>query len=123
MARDLDPLGLVVNKAGVFQVDVEREVLAEAKREFEQAYTDGGEVPLAGGALLDRFDRPPYGWNKDVTRYILAALLTAGVIEARAAGETFRTPGPHPCAGTRSPPTEAFWPETCRASTTTCITG
>ncbi len=39
-----------------------------------------------GRKLLDEFFGAPYGWSKDTTRYIIAALLIGGEIKLRVAG-------------------------------------
>ena len=39
-----------------------------------------------GRKLLDDFFGAPYGWSKDTTRYIVAALLIGGEIKLRVAG-------------------------------------
>jgi len=39
-----------------------------------------------GRRLLDDFFEPPFGWSKDTTRYLLAALLTAGELKLRIGG-------------------------------------
>ena len=41
---------------------------------------------MEGGKLLDDFYAPEFGWSKDTTRYLLAALFAAGVIKLRIGG-------------------------------------
>ncbi|TVQ97380.1 MAG: BREX system P-loop protein BrxC, partial [Spirochaetaceae bacterium] len=38
---------------------------------------------VEGKALLDDFARDPFGWSKDVTRYVVAAMFTAGRVALR----------------------------------------
>lgn len=45
----------------------------------------------AGHALLEHFNNAPYGWSKEVTQYILAALFAAGKIELTISGRTHST--------------------------------
>lgn len=105
ITTEQDPLGLVTRAGGTARVNTDAEVLAEALREFERAFEESGQAPVRGAVLLDRFERPPWGWNKDVTRYVIAALLAAGQVEVRNAGETFKTPGPRAAALFKSTPT------------------
>src|SRR5205807_10435782 len=49
---------------------------------------------LQAGALRDLFTARPYGWSKDATRYLFAALLVAGEIEIHSPGGPIRTSGP-----------------------------
>jgi hypothetical protein len=46
-----------------------------------------------GRKLLDDFSRSPYGWSKDTTRYLVAALLAAGTVKLRVSNQdiTVRT--------------------------------
>jgi hypothetical protein len=53
-----------------------------------------GSGRVQGSALLDFFHAAPYGWTKDTTRYIFAALLVAGEIELHGGDGTLRTAGP-----------------------------
>lgn len=46
---------------------------------------------IAGHALLEHFNHAPYGWSKEVTQYILAALFAAGRIELTISGRTHST--------------------------------
>ena len=45
----------------------------------------------SGQALLEHFNNVPYGWSKEVTQYILAALFAAGKIELTISGRTHST--------------------------------
>ena len=77
----LDPLGFAARGAGgVWQVDATHGTLDEARRAFDRLTTRLGRVQLNGSAILDHFADPPYGWSKDVTRYIFAALFRASLI-------------------------------------------
>ena len=42
---------------------------------------------MEGRRLLDHFNAPRYGWSKDTTRYLLAALFSAGELKIRIAGQ------------------------------------
>jgi hypothetical protein len=94
MPKDLDPLGLVVVKSGTPCVDVNHQALAETLRAFQEKADQSGTGRIQGNALQDFFAAAPYGWSKDATRYLFAALLRAGEIEVHTAGGVVRTPGP-----------------------------
>lgn len=44
----------------------------------------------SGSEVLTHFDATPYGWSKDTTRYLVATLLKACVIELRAGGKSYK---------------------------------
>ncbi len=46
---------------------------------------------MDGRTLLDDFAREPYGWNKDVTRYVVAAMFVASQISLRINGKPYTT--------------------------------
>src|SRR5271165_26584 len=90
MPRELDPLGLVVTRGGRPRIDVNNQALAETLRAFgEELNKSGGR--LQGNFIQDFFYAPPYGWSKDATRYLFAALLLAGEIELFTAGGKITT--------------------------------
>lgn len=80
IASQHDPLGLVVTSAGQKKINVDHHALV-AIRDYLAKH---GQVE--GGKLLDDFFAPECGWSKDTTRYLLSALLVAGVIKLRVGG-------------------------------------
>jgi hypothetical protein len=94
MPRDLDPLRLVVTGGARPRVDVNNPALAETLRAFQQKLDDSGGGRLQGNFIQDFFASPPYGWSKDATRYLFAALLVAGEIELHTPNGPIRTSGP-----------------------------
>jgi len=48
---------------------------------------------VEGRHLLDHYFKAPFGWSKDITRYLVASLLLAGVIKIRIAGEDITVRG------------------------------
>ena len=79
VSADRDPLGFVARGAGgVWQVDATHQTLDEARRAFDRLTTHVGRIQLNGSTILDHFADPPYGWLKDVTRYVFAAIFRAG---------------------------------------------
>jgi hypothetical protein len=94
MPRDRDPLGLVETRGGQPRVKVTEPPLSEALRAFKEKVDAAGTGRLQGAFLQDLFSAPPYGWSKDTTRYLFAALLAAGDIEIHTPAGVLRTTGP-----------------------------
>lgn len=94
ISKERDPLGLVQTRAGRTAVDKSNAALAEALRAFRELVKAAGAGRVQGAALLDHFHGPPYGWSKDTTRYLFAALLVAGEIELHTGDGVLRTAGP-----------------------------
>jgi hypothetical protein len=94
MPRELDPLNLVVTRGGSPRPDINHPALAETLRAFNKKLDESGGGRLQGNALQDFFAVPPYGWSKDATRYLFAALLTAGEIELHTPNGPIKTSGP-----------------------------
>ena len=82
--RKDDPLALIREEDGALALD-ERPAVMSVLSELEK--TD----EIRGGTLLEAFQRPPYGWSRDVTLYILAALFVCARIELNISGQIHRT--------------------------------
>lgn len=82
-----DPLGLVVRVKGQPGIKTDAKALVSLRDHLSK----NGQVE--GRRLLDYFNEPPFGWSKDTTRYLLAALVTAGVIKLRIAGQDYQVRG------------------------------
>ncbi|MBI4706185.1 MAG: BREX system P-loop protein BrxC [Deltaproteobacteria bacterium] len=95
MPRERDPLGLVETRAGQPRVKVAEAPLSEALRAFREKADAAGTGRLQGSVVQDLFAAPPYGWFKDTTRYLFAALLAAGEIEVHTPAGVLRTAGPN----------------------------
>ena len=79
LASKDDPLTLVKPRGEGIKTD--HKAIVSIKDYLEQR----GQVD--GRKLLDDFFDAPYGWSKDTTRYIIAAMLVAGMIKLRISGE------------------------------------
>ena len=102
MPREHDPLGLVGAVGGKPRVDMSNGALAEALRVFSEKLRDAGTGRLQGNSIQDLFAAAPYGWSKDATRYIFAALLVAGEVVLHTASGTVQTSGPAAAEAVRS---------------------
>lgn len=94
MPADLDPLKLVVKKGGAPRVEVNAPALSEVLRAFKAKLAETGGGRLPGSAAQDLFAAAPYGWSKDTTRYLFAALLTAGEVQFHTPEGELKVPGP-----------------------------
>jgi hypothetical protein len=94
MPGEIDPLRLVITAGARPRVDVNHAALAETLRAFQQKLDESGGGRLQGNFIQDFFASPPYGWSKDATRYLFAALLVAGEIELHTPNGPIRTSGP-----------------------------
>ncbi|WP_055669755.1 BREX system P-loop protein BrxC [Desnuesiella massiliensis] len=92
--KELDPLNFVVKKSGSPRINLENPAIAEVLRIFITKVDESGSGRLSGSYIQDIFSSYPYGWSKDTTRYIFAALLVAGQIEVHTADGTLKTSGP-----------------------------
>ena len=80
ISSDLDPLSLVGSNG---KIKTEYKAIISIKDYLER----NGQVE--GRKLLDDFFSDPFGWQKDSTRYIIAAMLVGGLIRLRISGENF----------------------------------
>ena len=78
-SRD-NPLGLVKTVGGRTSIDTKHAAAISIHDYLDRTGT------VDGRKLLDDFFGAPYGWSKDTTRYIVAALLIGGEIKLRVAG-------------------------------------
>jgi hypothetical protein len=93
MTKELDPAGFVQTKSGRAAVNMQHPALEEALRAFAAEVAKVGSGRVQGSAVLDLFHAPPYGWSKDTTRYVFAALLFASEIELHTGDSVLKTPG------------------------------
>ena len=89
----IDPLKLV--KRGV-RPSIKRDhpALVEAMSAFRAMVTAAGSGRVQGSAILDLFSQPPYGWSKDATRYLFAALLVDSQVEFHGGDGGIKHAGP-----------------------------
>lgn len=76
-----DPLNLISRVGGRPSIKTDHKALVSLKEYFDA----NGQVE--GRKLLESFSEPPFGWSKDTTRYLLAALLISSDIKLRIAGQ------------------------------------
>ncbi len=87
IASQDDPLSLIKKSGATTVIDVHHKAIVSIKDYLEQH----GQVD--GGKFLDDFYAAPYGWSKDTSRYLIAAMLTAGLIKLRIGGENVTVRG------------------------------
>ncbi len=76
-----DPLSLVRKSGKRVGIDSDHKALVSIKDYLDlHGHTDGKK-------LLDDFHASPYGWSRDTTRYLVAALLTGGEVKLRVGGQ------------------------------------
>ncbi len=93
MPKEADPLGFVSTSGGRPHVDTQHPALAEALRVFREKLNHSGTTRLQGNAIQDLFAAAPYGWSKDATRYVFAALLLAGEVIFHTSSGEVKTSG------------------------------
>ena len=85
---ETDPLGLVVKDAsGSFTIDEKNKGLISIRDYIERNGT------VDGKKICEDFNRPKFGWAVDTTRYMLAAMLSAGEIKLKVAGRELTNVG------------------------------
>jgi hypothetical protein len=80
IASALDPLSVVTIQGTATEINLKHPALVEIQDFLTRHPTPEGK------RLLDEFSRPPYGWSKDTTRYLIAALFYAQRIKIRTNG-------------------------------------
>jgi len=85
---ETDPLGLVIkDSSGTFTIDENNKGLVSIRDYIERNGT------VEGKKICDDFSRPKFGWAIDTTRYMLAAMLSAGEIKLKVAGRELTSVG------------------------------
>ena len=84
----MDPLGLVQTVGGQTKFKMDHKAVVSIRDFIEKRDS------VEGKRLLDEFSSDPFGWSPDTTRYILAAMLTAGELKLKVSGREVTTPGP-----------------------------
>ena len=83
----LDPLELVQTVAGRASFRTDHNAMISVRDYIDKR----GMVD--GKQLLDDFSSDPFGWSRDTTRYIVAAMLMAGEIRLKVSGREVTTAG------------------------------
>uniref|UniRef100_UPI00404841D9 BREX system P-loop protein BrxC n=1 Tax=Algoriphagus sp. TaxID=1872435 RepID=UPI00404841D9 len=69
-------------------VDLEKEAIKSIREYIIK------EDQVEGKRLLDDFDKAPYGWSKDTTRFLVSAMFLASDIKLRLSGQDIKVKGP-----------------------------
>jgi hypothetical protein len=88
MASALDPCGIVEQAGIATRIRTEHPALISLMDHLRRL----GDID--GRRLLDDFNRAPFGWSKDTTRYLAAGLFIAQSIRIRVGGQWLEAPGP-----------------------------
>lgn len=82
-------LALVIKEGAKYIPNPAADVAKEV-RDYLVSQSDYGNLDAClGKALEQRFNRPPYGWERDMLRLVLAVLFRAGAIEVSFSGQKF----------------------------------
>lgn len=82
-----DPLALIKRGSIGFGIEDKHPAIVSLRDYLEH----WGQVE--GRRLLDDFAKAPYGWFKDTTRYLIAAMLVGGMVKLRIGGEDITVRG------------------------------
>jgi hypothetical protein len=88
MPSSLDPCGIVEQAGTATRIRTEHAALVSLLDHLRRLGS------IDGRKLLDDFNRAPYGWSKDTTRYLAAGLFIAQAIRIRSGGQWLEAPGP-----------------------------
>ena len=81
LPESLNPFGIVKDDG---MIDSGNKAFIELKY-----YIASKPEDVSGSDLLDRFSKAEYGWSKDTTRYLIALMLKASLIEIRSGAQSF----------------------------------
>ena len=85
---ETDPLGLVIKDAGgSFTINQNNKGLISIRDYIGHSGT------VDGKKICEDFSRPKFGWARDTTRYMLAAMFSAGEIKLKVAGRELTNVG------------------------------
>lgn len=87
ITTSLDPLSFVQTQAGQPSIQPNHRSIRSICDTIEK------QGAMDGKRLTDIFTDPPYGWSPDTFRYILAAMLLAGLIKLKVAGKEISVNG------------------------------
>jgi len=87
IASQDDPLNLIKKSGSTTAIEANHRALTSIRDYLEQ----NGQVD--GRKFLDDFYAAPYGWSKDTSRYLIAAMLVAGLVKLRISGQDITVRG------------------------------
>lgn len=90
ITRERDPLGLVQVQGTATEINLQHPALQAVIAFFDRHANPDGK------RILTEFTRPPYGWSKETTRYLVAALFYAQKVKLLINGKE------HPVIGEQS---------------------
>ncbi|MDB4545330.1 BREX system P-loop protein BrxC, partial [bacterium] len=87
MTAKHDPLGLVQEEGGTWNIDIDHPAI-NSIRDYLQS-----QGSLEGKQLSNKFTAVPYGWSQDTLRYLIAAMLYASELKIKVGGNWILSPG------------------------------
>jgi hypothetical protein len=88
ITSDRDPLGVVISQGSDTEINQQHPALVCISEFLDKHPNPDGK------RILDEFANPPYGWTRDTTRYLLAALFYSQKIKLKASGVELTVTGP-----------------------------
>lgn len=86
-ASQYDPVKLIKKEGGSLAIDPDHAALVAVSDYLSEHGRRDGK------SLMEDLFNPPFGWSKDTTRYLLAALFKAGKIQLRIGGDDIMVVG------------------------------
>jgi hypothetical protein len=86
-AEQYDPVRLIKKEGGSLIIDTDHPALVAIRDYLSEHGRKDGK------SLMEDLLEPPFGWSKDTTRYLLAAMFKAGKIQLRVGGDDITVVG------------------------------
>ena len=82
-----DPLGLVTGTGSDRNINTDHPALVAIRDHI------GVRGQVDGNSLQEFFQKPPYGWQKDTTRYLVTAMFKASAVKFKSSAQEITAPG------------------------------
>lgn len=86
-SEQYDPVKIIKKEGGSLVIKTDHDALVAIRDYLSEHGRKDGK------SLMDDLVEPPYGWSKDTTRYLLAAMFKAGKIQLRVGGDDITVVG------------------------------
>lgn len=88
ITAEIDPLGLVKTEGGTPSIPSTHKAIISINDYL------GTQGLVEGKRLSEHFKGAPFGWSQDTLRYLVAAMLVAGLIKLKVGGKEVKVKGP-----------------------------